>query len=389
MRRHGANHRGSPRGDTRVGVAQFPDTSALNPLIDTYREAWERAGLRVVRHDMYPNRSGGEPALSLSWLWRRRHVVDVLHFHWHQRLYVSSSGRLASALKLARFAAAIAWARALGYRISWTAHNLFPHERPMPRLDHAARRLVTRSAHVVFVDSTAAATAVERAFPWVADRVEVVPQPHLLAAYPTPPPMPEARRALALPADAFVFLHFGLIRRYKGVEKLVHVFRAELASPRCYLVVAGEPHTAAVARSLEDVRGSCRWIRYDFRFVPPADVSLWFGAANVAVFPFEEIFTSTTAILARAFGRAIVVPRKGALPLGAGRGVFSYDDGAPDGLLQAMRASMQSDWQADGAEAQRLVRDRDPDLVGGAMADVFASLSSRAPADRTSGGESS
>ena len=117
----------------QLTMVQIPDRSRLNPALDLYREALTAAGARVQSHDLYP-RPSGRPALSIRWLLVNAGKVDVIHFHWFQQLYLSGF-RLTTAVRFSWFAAKLALARLLGFTISWTVHNLDPHERPHARID--------------------------------------------------------------------------------------------------------------------------------------------------------------------------------------------------------------------------------------------------------------
>lgn len=364
-------HRPDQQGDT-VAIAQFPDHSRLNPLLGIYRAVLNEAGIGVCSHGMYPGAAGAEPRLSAQWLWRHRKRIQILHFHYFQRLYLADSlGRTPA--KFLAFVAKVVLARALGYRLTWTAHNLYPHERYFPRIDLLARWLVTILASVVFVDSPGAQATVRRAFPWIRRFVEV-PHGHLVGVYPPGKPMEEARRQHGIPQEAFVFLTFGLIRPYKGVEALVDTFVQELAGPECHLVVAGDPWNDEVRHELQRLAAGSRYVHLQLGFVPHEQVSTLFNMCNVAVFPFADIFTSSTTILACSLARPVVVPRMHALPVDDVRGVISYDPSQTDGLLNALRAGMLVDWEQEGRRAMEDIMRRDWKLIGERMAAAFRNV---------------
>jgi beta-1,4-mannosyltransferase len=213
-----------------VTIAQFPDHSRLGPGIDMYGEAMTKAGVAVHRHHMYPPLHGGEPRLSARWLWRHRGKIQVLHFHYFQRLY-QSNRPYKSFFKYIGFTGKILLARLLGYHLTWTASNLYPHEPGIWLFDWFARWLVTYKAPVVFVELASAQEAVQKEFPWI-HHIEEVTHGHYIGYYPPGKSMSEARREFNIPDDAFVFLNFGLIRAYKGVEGLIETFIHHFAGPK-------------------------------------------------------------------------------------------------------------------------------------------------------------
>ena len=72
------------------------------------------------------------------------------------------------------------------------------------------------------------------------------------------------------------------------------------------------------------------------------------NAANTIVFPYREFLTSGAVILAMSFGKACIAPRRGHIgEVLDDVGAFLYDPDLPDGLLQALHASMQPPEQLD------------------------------------------
>jgi glycosyltransferase involved in cell wall biosynthesis len=101
-----------------------------------------------------------------------------------------------------------------------------------------------------------------------------------------------SRAALGLD-DRLVALCFGFVAPYKGVEVLLDA--ARLAGPDVSVVIAGgeHPRVRGFAADLQARYGDvARFTGY----VPDADVSRWFAAADVAVFPYPRPFSSSGAL---------------------------------------------------------------------------------------------
>ena len=85
--------------------------------------------------------------------------------------------------------------------------------------------------------------------------VVIVPHGHYLGYYPNTVSRGEARAALSLPADAFVFVCLGLLRPYKGLEELLPAFRS-LPERDLVLLLAGKPGSKNYLSALQAlVRG--------------------------------------------------------------------------------------------------------------------------------------
>lgn len=309
-------------------VSFFPSSSHwdVNPSLALLRRALQAQGATLVK----PPGDG----LGLRWLWGQRGQVDVLHFHWIQYHY-RLLGQPGSVWALAKFAAKLLLARLLGYRLVWTLHNVLPHERARGRLDEQARWLMAQLAHVVLVYCAAgreAAPAHARRKVWVTGR----------GAYnelPFPPIEPTAARAeLGLPADAFIYLYFGFIRRYKRVPDLVRAF-SSLPGEHLRLLLAGEIQEPAVGVELEPLLRSDARVMPEFGYAPEARLRLLLAAADGVVLPFDQILSSASTLLALSAGRPVIAPALGCLPewITPDCGLL-YDPADAGGLRQCMTA---------------------------------------------------
>lgn len=119
----------------------------------------------------------------------------------------------------------------------------------------------------------------------------------------------EARDRLDIGRDRFVALCFGFVAPYKGLETALEAGR--IVGPPWQVVVAGGEHPR-LAASGDDYEADLR-CRYgsSARFtgwVPGEDVVAWFCAADVALFPYPEPFSSSGALaLALACGTPALV----------------------------------------------------------------------------------
>lgn len=129
-----------------------------------------------------------------------------------------------------------------------------------------------------------------------------------------------ARSHLGLPEDRFLALCFGFIAPYKGLETALEAGR--LAGDPVEVVIAGGEHPR-LASAGDDYAGDLRRRFGDAaRFtgwVPGDDVVPWFRAADVALFPYPEPFSSsgalalalaceTPALVSARLGRCIGAP---------------------------------------------------------------------------------
>jgi glycosyltransferase involved in cell wall biosynthesis len=142
----------------------------------------------------------------------------------------------------------------------------------------------------------------------------------------------EARGRLGLEPNALYGLFFGLIKEHKGLDLALDALAlARTERPDLRLLIAGEPMTPwrpyeeQIARL--DLASS---VDLHLGFVPNERVPLYFGAADLVVLPYREIFQSGVAVAAYTYGRPVVATPVGGLPELVDEGVTGFVAPAAD-----------------------------------------------------------
>jgi glycosyltransferase involved in cell wall biosynthesis len=296
----------------------------------------------------------------------------ILHIHWLELLYASSS-LVRSVRLLAAVMGRISAAKAMGCKLVYTVHNLSPHERAFPYLDRIANRVLLRFSDALHVhDQKAKEDLVRRWGPH--KRIYMVPHGSYIGAYVNQCTRQEARNRLGLAATAFVYLFLGQIRRYKGIEHLAVAF-SQLAGDSCQLVIAGNVHDPVYAQSLAQIAQESPGIRAWFRYVPDAEVQYFMNACDVCVLPYHDVTTSGAAILAFSFGKPIIAPALGGFPelAAGGRGII-YDPLADGSLLEALQEARGTDMTKGGEKALLWAREHQWQTLAPQFAHIYAEV---------------
>ncbi len=284
------------------------------------------------------------PAPSLRRLVRSRRRVDLVHVHWPEGLYRARRGPLRlrpllSRVKLARLAARLAAAQALGYRVVWTVHQVLPHESHDRPLDLVAARLLARRADLLLAHDAATADAVRERL-GARRPVCVVPHGSYGSVYVERAGRDATRRRLGIPAGAVAFLAFGELRAYKGIAALLDAF-ATLDGEEVALVVAGRPTDAALARRVREAQAADPRIVALLDVVPDEEVADLYAAADVAVVARADGGTSGSLVLALTLGRPVVVADRPAYAELAGPDVgWRFHPDEAGSLERALRAAI-------------------------------------------------
>jgi glycosyltransferase involved in cell wall biosynthesis len=181
------------------------------------------------------------------------------------------------------------------------AHNVLPHE---PHIgERPLVRRILRRGHPVVVH-----TATERS-----RAVDLLPAASLVVArLPPHPPSGVSAQPLAPRVGRLRVLVPGTVRPYKGVDVLI---AALVDATDVEVLIAGEiwgdpDQVLAAARRL----GVADRVRVQAGYVPAAELSELYAAADVVVLPYLSGTASQHVTLAHGFGRAVIASAVGSFP---------------------------------------------------------------------------
>ncbi|MEO6875310.1 MAG: glycosyltransferase [Opitutaceae bacterium] len=332
---------------------------------------WEPAGLSLDQANPYGGllaremralglqfEPGFREQLSSTFLEAEKGNLGALHINWPSSLYADPDPRVAVA-RAADLLGGLNHARALGIKVVWTMHNLYPHESTLPELDRLVRLGITACADTVIVHCEQARAQLRRHF-FREHGVFTIPHGHFIDPYPNTLTRTEARARLGLDPGVFVYLFFGSVRPNKGLDQLVRSFR-ELADPDCLLFIAARVYNDESAAAVDRIEKADPRIRvHRSRFYQNDEFQLFYNSADVAVFPFTDVQTSGSAITALSLGCPVVVPASGCLTeLVDARIGLTYNPAQPGALLQALQNARGLDLPSCRTEALARMRTLD------------------------------
>lgn len=193
----------------------------------------------------------------------------------------------------------------------WTVHNAISHEVIFPDIEATLCEELGRLASSIHVHSAKVPELVRKQYLLPEEKSIVGSHGHYLDVYPESPGKTEARRRLALPTNARVFLFLGQVRAYKGIYALLDAFRTlhQKTGETC-LVIAGKP-VGLDAIKLE--RHASSNIRFDLRLIPDEELGVYCSAADFMVLPYSQVLTSGSVYLALSYGLPVIAPDTGLL----------------------------------------------------------------------------
>jgi glycosyltransferase involved in cell wall biosynthesis/2-polyprenyl-3-methyl-5-hydroxy-6-metoxy-1,4-benzoquinol methylase len=270
------------------------------------------------------------------------HRRTVFHLNWTAPILGGAADEHDRLVRHRRFVEALDEMHAGGIPLIWTVHNVLPHESADRELEARLRQEIVDRVDIIHVMCQETVAACADWFEIPRSKVRVIPHPGYIDVYPNLVDRPTARTMLGLRPEDFVYLHFGQIRPYKGIGRLLDAFDQVARVDRdARLLLVGKPGRFEGIRQITDqVRANPKIIS-NFNPIPDADIQLYMNAADVVVLPHQTALNSGALLLAYSFARPVVAAATGCLAgqVDTTTGVpFDWADG-PLALQNAMLAA--------------------------------------------------
>lgn len=291
-----------------INVAIFPGYNLANPGNPYLPLLYQR----LKRYQIYSTEKE-ITSFPLSWILKNRRHFHILHFHW-PALYYCSKYLPKFAYRIVTFFSKLLIAKLLGYKVVWTAHNIYPHfseiDYTLPYLSfhYLARLLLTQITDAIIVHTYFGEKQIRKKF-LRKKAIFVIPHGNYIGWYPNTIEQQEARQKLLLPQNSFVYLFFGTIREDKDLSRMLLAFE-KIKQKGDLLLIVGICEDEKMVNKIEQI-SSNNQIHLNLHYVPEEDVQIYFNASDVVVIPFDaNTVVSGVLVLALSFGKPVIVPRR-------------------------------------------------------------------------------
>lgn len=267
--------------------------------------------------------------------------VHILHLHWLSP-YLKGENALVKLIYGLKFLLDVYIVKKNKIKIIWTIHNLTDHNAKFPEIEKVIKQFFLYFVDHAIVHSEAAKTMVLETYRFNPEKVAVIPHGHYRDVYPEAIAQREARQQLNLPLNFKIFLNFGMIKPYKGIESLLEIWgKYTDISEEAYLLVVGRALDEAYGQKITQQIATIKNGKFINEFIPDDQLHLYFSAADVIVLPFNRILTSGSLLLAISYGKPVIAPKCDNLSETLeDAGEFLYDNASQDGLLEKIHASI-------------------------------------------------
>ena len=275
--------------------------------------------------------------------------IKVLHLHWLDP-YLKGDNSSIKLFYCLKFLLDILLTRWTGVRIIWTIHNAISHNSKFPRIELWTGRVLVKIVDRVIVHNHVARDEIVPLYRLNPAKIAIIPHGHYRNIYHQEIAKSEARQQLGLPESNKIYLNFGMLKPYKGIERLLKLWQEhQNILEGNSLLVAGKALDDVYGQMLTKQASEIENVVLHNKFVADEQIHLYFSAADIVVLPFERILTSGSLILAMSYGKPVIAPRLASIPetLGVADWLL-YDPDDERGLLHAIKDSTQVDLNALG-----------------------------------------
>lgn len=236
---------------------------------------------------------------------------SVLHLNWTAAIsqsvpsLVESFGAVASAMGRLE-----AYQRA-GGRIVWTIHNALPHEVFYLGPEIELCRWLCDRVDAITVMNPDTARLVAHLYLLPAEKTRVLSHPSYPDAQASTVTRAQARSELGLAEAERVALFFGMLRPYKGIERLLaSLTRADHhADEPTRLMIAGARGPGYTEADITTLLGARDDVSAYVEHVSDERADLLFAACDLVVLPYRGGLNSGVVYLAASYGRPVLVPQ--------------------------------------------------------------------------------
>lgn len=289
----------------RDKIAILPDWSKENPYQNALIESLEKQGAFVSLYD-FPT-----AYLPLNRLINQNPELGTLHLHWINEYIAStlwSNSRIISMARMLLLAMDIILVRIRGVSVIWTIHNSVSHESKNKKNEIISRKIIATACTRIIIHSKSALKEVERIYKIkISRKTLVIPHGNYDGHYNECPTTTLKPLERIDEKNNIVILFFGIIRPYKGVDKLIHAFRTSKRKD-IRLLIAGKCHDPNTREIIDKSIDHDKRIECILDFIPKHEVKNLFIKSDIVAIPFEKTLTSGSTILALTMGRPLLLP---------------------------------------------------------------------------------
>ena len=279
-------------------------------------------------------------------------VNSYFHLHWLGGVIGDTENNDVAESRIADFVKKISSLKSNGVKIVWTVHNILPHDSKLKKAKIDLRVELIKLVDIIHIMNDDTQRLAEPFFEIPSHKIICTPHPSYRKFYPSVASREESRFQLNIPQKSSVYLFFGSIQAYKGLEDLLNAFeKLQSEDHEIYLLIAGKVVNTSYFSNIRSRINSNMNIRLIDSRIANDHVQYYFRAADFCVCPYRISLNSGVAHLSHTFNTPVIAPDIGGFNslLKKGGGLL-YDNENLDDLFEVMKSSLTSSFTDEDIE---------------------------------------
>lgn len=297
----------------------------------------------------------------------------TLHLHWNSWMTLGAAEEDRARSVGLGMAGRLERLRDRGVNVIWTVHNVYPHDAVHVDVELEIQQRVADAANIVHVMSSSTVDAMDAYVKLDRRKILVAPHPSYKGAYVDVVTREEARAMLGLGPDEVVFLMFGALKSYKGLDRLlnaVDIMSAEAPELRFRVLVAGGADNDPGVREFVNRALVHPNVLIESNKIPNDRAQYFLRAADIGLVNYERTLNSGAALLYGTFDLPVVAADTPTFREGLDvRSTVFVEDGSADAFARAMIGSVRLIGRPEVKQSLEAHMERlDPDVVSSEFA---------------------
>jgi len=269
---------------------------------------------------------------------------SVFHLHWLFNFAPPNATTFTLLINSFYIPCWLLFIKLIGYKIIWTVHNIVPHERTTIA-DLLTTKIICLLSDKIVLHSEDSLYQLSLICN-VVNKSSIIPMGSYNNKFVPSKAANDVRSCLDIKPTSFLFLFFGLIKPYKGLERLLEAFQiVHKDKPSTRLLVTGSFNDEEYERSVSKLIKTAPGVLAIFGHLSDEDLSNYILTCNAVVFPFINITTSSSVIHALAANKIIIAPSIGSITQISSNAGYFYTPNSIDGLIHKMNHAIEQQLQ--------------------------------------------
>lgn len=287
--------------------------------------------------------------------------AEYVHLHWVSQALRGARNRAEAEKKALEFCTLLDDIKTQNKKIIWSVHNALPHGQVFESQEVMIRNHLCDISDKIHILTKDTPDFVSQYYTLPEEKLIYVPHPAYQDCYADFISYEEARFELGIAPDEFVFLFFGSIQNYKGLDVLLAAF-PEVRSqyPQARLVIAGKPVDKQLANEIQQHIDGIE-IKAYLKTISEREVQYLYKGTNVSVYPYKATLNSGAAMLSLQFGQHFIGPdAPGFREISPNSDLLYNSERDQEGLTEKMLLAVANNYQPAKTNYQELLAERSP-----------------------------